>query len=688
MAQGFFDLEILPLCLTSLFVPSLTLNMALSYQSASTGSYASLLQALKPAKRVEPPRKRRKIGDSTEDFNRLVKQETQESSNSANGDTFDDQSEPEHHLSDPEEDVASEEDEAVADEDDSEDDEVQSDPFEQHFSIPPVAELQRRISARSEAKANQITSSATTDLRKTWIPFTAEQHQANHPKHVDRAQLKRRLVSKGSGLLKQLSKGESDIASAVFSYQDVVIANRSVQNAGNLRDICVLHSLNHSMKTRDRVLKNTAKLAQSDDGELELRDQGYTRPKILIVLPTKQSCVRFVESIVHFSEPEQQENKSRFQDTFSRDDTEEWLEKAEDFRELFGGNHEEDFRIGLKFTRKTIKYFAGFYNSDIILCSPLGLFRTINAGPSKDEKKAADADFLSSIEIAIVDHASSLQMQNWDHVESVFAHLNALPKDSHGCDFSRVRHWYLDGLAKHVRQTIILSSFLTPEINALVSNHLHNTAGRVKYTPTYEGVMLDVPNRLPIPVTQTFVRFDSPSPLKDSDARLKYFCATVLPQLVRDKTSKGVLVYVPTYADFTRLRNHLANAPGSTSIAFGSISEYTSVKDTARARSYLLSGRNSITLYTERAHHHFRYKIKGVQKVIFYGLPENPVFWSEVVGYLGINRDLLEGTAAGGKGVVRAMFSKWDVLKLERVVGSERVKRLISERHGDTFDFV
>merc|ERR1711939_1078495 len=234
-------------------------------------------------------------------------------------------------------------------------------------------------------------------------------------------------------------------------------------------------------------------------------------------------------------------------------------------------------------------------------------------------------------------------MQNWQHVDFILDHLNALPKESHGCDFSRVRSWYLDDKAKYLRQTIILSSYLTPEINRLAAKHLHNIAGRVKYTPTYNGVMADVPNMLPIPVSQTFVRFDSRVPVQDSDARFKYFCASVLPQLARDKHSKGILVFVPTYADFTRLRNHLTNSSDSTSVPFGSISEYTSVKDTTRARSHFLSGRNRVLLYTERAHHHFRYRLKGVQRVIFYGLPDNPVFWSELVGLLGINRDLIEG---------------------------------------------
>jgi U3 small nucleolar RNA-associated protein 25 len=273
-------------------------------------------------------------------------------------------------------------------------------------------------------------------------------------------------------------------------------------------------------------------------------------------------------------------------------------------------------------------------------------------------------------------------------VDFIFSHLNALPKESHGCDFSRVRSWYLDGKAKYLRQTIIMSSFLTPEINRLTTKHLHNVDGRVKYVPSYAGAMVEVPNLLPISVSQTLVRIEAPTPAKDSDARFKHFCASILPQIARDKNSKGVLLFVPTYADFTRLRNHLTNSADGSSISFGSVSEYTSVKDTARSRSHFLSGRHSLLLYTERAHHHFRYRIKGVQKLVFYGLPENSTFWTELTGLLGLNKDLVEGKVGGGKGSVRAMFSKWDALKLERVVGTGRAGRLLSESNGDTFDFV
>lgn len=573
-----------------------------------------------------------------------------------------------------------------------------SDPFEAHFADPDENILKQRLKA---LQRNQWASQKTALPNVGKATFSVPQPEdlinaiAKPVSGAEGLKLKQKLSVRMSKLRPTFDSIERTIAPLIFGYQDVLYCERSLKNAENLRRLACLHAVNHIFKfvklptyltllmyfrTRDRVIKNNARLAKEDSSDdLELRDQGFTRPKVLMILPTRNSCVKMVNMITNLCEPEQQENRKRFDDAYLDKEEKFSGDKAEDFRELFSGNDDDMFRLGLKFTRRTIKYFSQFYNSDIIFASPLGLRMALEG---KEDAKG-DADFLSSIEVVIVDHADALLMQNWEHVEYIFEHLNLQPKEAHGCDFSRVRSWYLDDNSKHFRQTIALAAFNTPEINTLFFNQSRNWSGKVKIQDNYAGALQE----LGLKVKQTFSRLDSPSFASDPDSRFTYFSTAIVPGLLRQsKDATGTVIFVPSYLDFVRVRNYFSTSTSTSNLSFGTISEYTSVQDVARARSHFLSGRHSVLLYTERAHHFRRYQLKGVKKVIMYELPDNPIFYKEIVAeYLG--RSMQEGRLEPGEGSVRVIFSKWDLLKLERVAGTERVGKMIKDK-GDTFDFL
>ncbi|KAF2280565.1 DUF1253-domain-containing protein [Westerdykella ornata] len=582
---------------------------------------------------------------------------------------------------------ADEEDEEVAGELDEGDDLDQDrrDPFVHHFADPDENELTKRLKA---VAANQWSTERITvaDGGKCLVQIPGE--EANPPKRpavtsTTDLNLKPRLQSKAKSVVGSFSSVEQAIAPSLYNYQDVLFGGRTVQNAGRLRQVTCLHALNHVFKTRDRVIKNNAKVSQAADEDVEYRDQGFTRPKILFLLETKQACVRAVNTITELCDFEQQENKKRFMDSFSAPENKFSDDRPDDFRELFEGNDENEFRIGLKFTRKTLKLYSKFYNSDIIFGSALGLRRAIESG----DPKKKDYDFLSSIEMVVMEQADATQMQNWDHIEYVFSHLNLQPRDAHGCDFSRVRSWYLDGHAANLRQTIVLSAYLTPQINALYNKYMRNVSGRLKYTPDYaDGIIESLPYTN---IRQTFTRFTSQTPPSDPDARFAFFNSAILPQITKLVSSRppdapgglGILVFIPSYLDFVRVRNSLVES----NFSYASISEYTDATDVRKARSHFMSGRHSVLLYTGRAHHFHRYNMRGVKRVVFYGLPENPRFYEEAVGFIG--KTLERGEAEKKEVWVRCAFSKWDVQALERIVGSKRVGRMVGDR-GDTFDFV
>lgn len=639
-------------------------------QVAPNKSYMALMAGL--AKQSAPNNKRRKLSHQNAVERPSKRQEVESESEDNDVDV---EEEPEEG---PDAEIT------LEDEDDDDEDDVPdtSDPFETHFSIPDEDQVSKRIKA-VQVNEYSVSQVELNGLRLTRsvpgkAPGDSERLLSLMP---DTSALKLKKKLRETAAKKPaLDKLEQVLYPITFGYNDLLFCNRTPKNAGKLRRMACLHAVNHIFKTRDRVIKNNYKLhKEGTASDFEPKDQGFTRPKVLMILPTRQSAVNMVKEICAICEPDQQENRKRFDDTYVDKETPFSSERPEDFRELFEGNDDDNFRLGVKFTRKTVKYFSQFYSSDILITSPIGLKMAIESG-GKDKK--LDYDYLSSIEMVIVDQANALLNQNWQHTEFIFEHLNMQPREAHDCDFSRVREWYLEKQAQNYRQTLIFSSFNTPELQEL-HRQCQNWAGRVRVQPEYPGSIQE----LGVKVKQTFSRFDASSVAAEPDARFEYFISAIVPTLVkRAKDVDGTLIFVPSYLDFVRVRNYFATSPAVANLTFGTISEYADVPEATRAGSHFLNGRHKVLLYTERAHHFRRYLLNGVRRVIMYGLPDNPLFYKEIVGgYLAKSEQKLK--LEPGHGTSRVMFSKYDVLKLERIVGSKRVGKMIRER-GDTFDFI
>ncbi|XP_072436820.1 U3 small nucleolar RNA-associated protein 25 homolog isoform X1 [Chiloscyllium punctatum] len=454
------------------------------------------------------------------------------------------------------------------------------------------------------------------------------------------------------------------------NYRDIYYPERTaIGNGEQIRHVYCLHVMNHVLKANSQVLSNNAKYqeqkAEIDDG---LRDQGLTRPKVLIVVPFRETALRVVQiliSLLDVKDKLEVSNKKRFKDEYgsSPEDRPPNLKRPEDYEAIFAGNIDDHFRIGVAILRRSMRLYAPFYSSDIIIASPLGLRTIIKA----EGDKTRDFDFLSSIEILIIDQADIYLMQNWEHIVHLLKHLNQQPHEPHGVNFSRVRMWSLNNWSKYYRQTLIFSAFQDPQINAIHSKHCFNYRGQVTVSNLPQtGSICHVVMQLP----HVFQRLDVSSFADLPDARFEFFIKSILPQY-REAVMSHTLIYIPIYFDYVRLRNYLNREE----VNFSHICEYSKKSTINRARYHFLKGEKPFLLFTERFHFYKRYAIKGIRHLIFYELPTYPHFYSDICNMLNPENRGDEATWT-----CTVLYSKYDAQKLTRVVGAERAAQMIQSK--------
>mmetsp|Transcript_3488 Transcript_3488/g.7246 ORF Transcript_3488/g.7246 Transcript_3488/m.7246 type:complete len:252 (+) Transcript_3488:3006-3761(+) len=249
---------------------------------------------------------------------------------------------------------------------------------------------------------------------------------------------------------------------------------------------------------------------------------------------------------------------------------------------------------------------------------------------------------------------------NWDHVESVIEKLNTLPhRDSMTADINRVADVWIEARGAPYLQHIVTTEYLTSSINALL-RHSQNYRGQIKNIVHYEGVL--VPSK-----TLRFYKYICDSVADMHEARYNYFTQTLWPKAREDLPPKA-LVFCSSYFEYIRLKNYFEDQdPG---LMF--ISEYTPKGERQRNIAMLASDRAKAILITERLLYFRKLKLPELEALCVYSLPQDPSIFSTLLGFM--------------KGEAAVLFSKFDGLELQRIVGDTRVGRMIQSSN-DLFTF-
>ncbi|NWY63634.1 DIEXF factor, partial [Erithacus rubecula] len=559
-----------------------------------------------------------------------------------------------------------------------------SNPFKQHMDkeleekeIEKMSTLPKTSSQSQWPRLGQVIFSSTLEKQKSL--------KADKEVDVKQLHLHKPLESTWPKVNKQFLSAVDKPTDCFFTplqrelfcvmncYRDLFYPeSNALTNGEEIRHAYCLHALNHVLKANAQVLSNNAKRRDRKPGTDtdDHRDQGLTRPKVLMIVPFRECALRVVHILISLLEGNDKKkidvsNKKRFKGEFGSDPEEKPpnLKRPEDYEAVFAGNIDDHFRIGVAILQKSMRLYAPFYSSDIIIASPLGIRTVIGA----EGEKKRDFDFLSSIEILIIDQADIYLMQNWEHVLHLMKHINLLPLDSHGVDFSRVRMLNLNNWSKYYRQTLLFSALQDPQINSVFNKHCFNYTGQVAVrnvplTGSISHVVVQLPH--------VFRRLEADSVTAVIDARFQFFIDKVLPEY-RDAIMSHTLIYVPSYFDYVRLRNYFKKED----LNFTPICEYTKKAAVCRARRFFLKGEKQFLLFTERFHFYKRYTIKGIRNLIFYELPTYSHFYSEICNMLKATDNGVDATWT-----CTVLYSKYDAQKLAAVVGIDRTAQMLQSK--------
>ncbi|XP_026192909.1 uncharacterized protein LOC34619688 [Cyclospora cayetanensis] len=415
------------------------------------------------------------------------------------------------------------------------------------------------------------------------------------------------------------------------------------------------------------------------------QDSGYTRPRVLLLAPFRSAAKQVVDALLQMlPENFQVLNRKRYTDEFGaaagetiqqQQHTFAKARRPRDFIETFKGDSSDSFRLGLRLSNKALALYSPLIESDLIVASPLGL-RTLTGAKGESNR---NFDFLSSLEVVMIDRADIIALQNWQLLKELLEVANLPPQDYTSFDIRRLRPSMAAALGCTDRQLVICSSGRSPRLGALLHAFSSNRRGRIElFDPRLAAACmpLDIPSadcvaaaaaaaaaaqegkqgaawkaavaaldaaaaaalevakaeaakgkpRGLVPATlrcsragvqQLFCRVACREFKHVQRALIEYFSTQVLPAL---GGASRLLIVVPTFLELCRLRVALKEQRVSYSVCH----EYTANAKLSRARQQFLKGDVPLLLTTSRFCFYRRYRLSGCQRIIFVGPPCSP----------------------------------------------------------------
>ena len=415
----------------------------------------------------------------------------------------------------------------------------------------------------------------------------------------------------------------------------------------------------------------------NDKDEINIKDQGFTSPKVLILVPYKKHARIILEELISIFSNNNWKgitNKKKFKDEYSEFDS-----------------MDDCFRMGINisFFENKMKLYSPFDESDIILASPLGLKLATPSDNDKTFKNNKVYDFLSSIEIFLMDFSEVFIYQNMEHLNEILSFLNKPPKNNQNIvDINRIKEVYANNYGEYLRQNIIISHFKCLDIDVSINDISKNINGKVLFDGPYENQtelikkeFSEKYNNMNSKNYEIRYEFKILRDLKgedDYDEKFNYFTKNIWQNLY-ESFEKHTIIFISSTFDYLRLKSFFKQK--SKSVCY--ISEDTDKKDWQRNRLYFENGKYKFLLYNERAHVYKKINLKFAKNIFFYSLPEDPKIFNELIHLIdpvNYNKNLEKYNIESQQneiqkfGSVIALVSPVEKYNLQKILGIDSKK--------------